>query len=413
MTMSGQIKDQGPVGLDEEEAKNEHVLLSDENESEDDAQPQPGISSLSTDHINPNQTSVFTYEDGKDTENDENTRDIEKMNIPKDSFSMLYVGDTYVDYILPISVFILQVAILVLILYNMLQDSKIRPLSNALNIPVEVPRTVTASQYIACLVSVISADDLIQGMLFMGKRIIPSGYPRVDGMLPPTISCKWEFSNIMRLVEGLLVIGVSFVFIVQSSTVIDLFLNFAGVTFVGLLDDIFFLLAENGLLGRRAKYSAKSVSNYEVYKTPKGGLDKKMKIFRISFFVGMTATLWAGLSVVVWQQDSMAYACQSLAVSVGGSVYPWARRFSGNYNRVDLRTTTNQTRLFQRAVYMKNQGPASTCLYYSNVEKRWVISWARDDTCDGIKEWYLVSFDAPFLCFGFEFLQRLKLFSCR
>ena len=181
MTMSGQVKDQGPVGFDEEEAKNEHVLLSDENESEDDAQPQPGISSLSTDHINPNQTSVFTYEDRKDTENDKNTKGIEKMNIPKDSFSMLYVGDTYVDDILPISVFILQVAILVLILYNMLEDSKIRPLSNALNIPVEVPRTVTASQYIACLVSVISADDLIQGMLFMGKRIIPQDIPQLMG----------------------------------------------------------------------------------------------------------------------------------------------------------------------------------------------------------------------------------------
>ena len=394
MTMSGQVNDQGPVpvGLDGEEAKNEHELLADE--SEDVVQPGTGISSLSTtDHI---QTSIFTYEDRKDIENDKNTKEIEQMDIPKDSFSMLYVGKTRADYILPISVFILQVAILVLILSNMLQESKVRPLSNAMNIPVAVPWTVTASQYIACLVAVISADDLIQGMLFMCKRIIPSGYSPVDGELPP-ISRKWEISNIMRFMEGLLVIAVSFVFIVQSSTVIDLFLNFAGVTFVGLLDDICFLLAENGLLGQRAKHTAKKVSNFEVYKEIEGDLYKKMKLIRIAVFVVITVTLWGGLSFFVWQQYSMVYACQSLAVSVGESAYPYARHFSGYYARSDKTFD-------HRARYEKNnETHAFAFLEYNKKNMRWIFYWNGSDYFD------LVSFDES--CLYFECLFNLNLTS--
>ncbi len=115
--MSGHVvKDQGPVGLDEEEAKNELELGTDE--IKDDV--QHGISSSSTDCINPNQASIATYEDRKDIKDDKSADDIERMDIPKDSFSMLYVGNTYANCILPIFVFVLQVTILALILYNML-----------------------------------------------------------------------------------------------------------------------------------------------------------------------------------------------------------------------------------------------------------------------------------------------------
>lgn len=44
----------------------------------------------------------------------------------------------------------------------------------------------------------------------------------------------------LRIIEGSLVIMVSFIFIVQSATAIDLWLNFAAVQFVGCLDDTAF-----------------------------------------------------------------------------------------------------------------------------------------------------------------------------
>ena len=189
----------------------------------------------------------------------------------------------------------------------------------------------------------------------------------------------------MRLVEGSLVICVSFIFIVQSSTVIDLFLNFAGVTFVGFLDDTCFLLARNCLLGRRAKYLAKDVSNFEVYKKVKGDLEQKMKIIRAIFFAWITVALWAGLSVIVWQQNSMLYACQSVTVSVGKSAYPSTRHYSGNYTR-------NETRVSQRAQYYKKQGESAFLSYYEDT-KQWGFSW------DYGGNYYLVNIDTTLSMF--------------
>ena len=80
----------------------------------------------------------------------------------------------------------------------------------------------------------------------------------------PSISKEWEFSNVLRMIEGVLVIVVSVIFILQSSAVIDLWLNFAGVTFVGLLDDTAFVLAQNRLLGKTAMKLTDRVSDVKV-----------------------------------------------------------------------------------------------------------------------------------------------------
>lgn len=39
-----------------------------------------------------------------------------------------------------------------------------------------MPVTVKISQYIACMVSVFTADDLVSGALLVGKRVVKKGY---------------------------------------------------------------------------------------------------------------------------------------------------------------------------------------------------------------------------------------------
>ena len=68
----------------------------------------------------------------------------------------------------------------------------------------------------------------------------------------------------MRIIEGALVVIVSFIFIVQSSTAIDLWLNFAAVQFVGMLDESVFHLADGRFLGTTAKKLANRVSEYAI-----------------------------------------------------------------------------------------------------------------------------------------------------
>ena len=98
---------------------------------------------------------------------------------------------------------------------------------------MNVDISVRISQYIACLVSVFTADDFVSGMLHIGKHIVQkSSYSPVTEndaeRRLPKYHMKWEITNAFRVIEGALVIIVSFIFIVQSHEAIELWLNFAG-----------------------------------------------------------------------------------------------------------------------------------------------------------------------------------------
>ena len=97
---------------------------------------------------------------------------------------------------------------------------------------MNVDISVRISQYIACLVSVFTADDFVSGILHIGKHIVQkSSFSPVtenDERRLPKYHMKWEITNAFRVIEGALVIVVSFIFIVQSNEAIELWLNFAG-----------------------------------------------------------------------------------------------------------------------------------------------------------------------------------------
>merc|ERR1712050_309389 len=61
------------------------------------------------------------------------------------------------------------------------------------------------------------------------------------------------FPNLLKFVEGLLVHAVSFVLIVKSNNVIDLFKDFSAIQLVSVLDNAAFFLCHQGFLGKRIK----------------------------------------------------------------------------------------------------------------------------------------------------------------
>ena len=100
-------------------------------------------------------------------------------DLPLDSFSMLYVAKSPVEHGLPLLVFGLQMIILVLLMIDLLQTSD-RPLATTMNVPVDVPLTVKISQYIACVVSVLTADDLVSGTLYVGRRVVSKDHMNAE-----------------------------------------------------------------------------------------------------------------------------------------------------------------------------------------------------------------------------------------
>lgn len=197
-----------------------------------------------------------------------------------------------------------------------------------------------------------------------------------EAPLPPK-SMKWEVSNLMRLVEGALVLFVSFIFIIQSQEAIELWLNFAGVTFVGALDDAAFVLAGHNFFGVTAKKVADRVSHVQVY-TKKSNTNSNSsntilqrtisKRGKKLLFFGLVAGLWIALSIVQKGQADQKYSCRSVSIQVGDSDYHWARDMSGDYTRLDRKYVG-------RAVYQQRDSKEGYIIAYcSKGNNRWTVS---------------------------------------
>ena len=175
-----------------------------------------------------------------------------------------------------------------------------------------------------------------------------------------------EFSS-LRIVEGTLVIVVSFIFIVQSASAIDLWLNFAAVQFVGLLDDTAFLLSRNRFLGSVAKHLANRVIEFEVH-SERVKSKKRMRRLRLALFIGIGIFMWAGLSFFVYNQANSTYACRTVIVTVGKVRHQNGRHFSGRYNIQDYKINN-------RAFYLQEQGRGAFLAYCGeNGINRWTLS---------------------------------------
>ena len=80
-------------------------------------------------------------------------------------------------HLLPTSVFGVQMVILILLMINLLRTSD-HQFITAMNVPANVPLAVRVSQYIAATVAVFTADDLVTGVLHIGKRVVERDHVR-------------------------------------------------------------------------------------------------------------------------------------------------------------------------------------------------------------------------------------------
>jgi len=185
---------------------------------------------------------------------------------------------------------------------------------------------------------------------------------------------------------------VSFIFIIQSRVVIELWLNFAGVAFVGTLDDVAFHLATYNFFGITAERVAYRVSNVKIHtkKASKkaSGCVNSRRAKRILLFSGLTAALWAMLSIVMKRQADQMYSCRVVSLEVKDSEhFHWARFYSGEYKRDEGRKYGG------RAVYRQVDGRDYNIAYCPG-DLRWTVSGSLtlSSFADKCKKYALVSF---------------------
>jgi hypothetical protein len=166
------------------------------------------------------------------------------------------------------------------------------------SIPFKVSDNVRAAQFLAIFISIMISSDIFMPMKDLSLLWISnyewtkviSGIPSIDyhplrrGSKygedlgedlveePPRVTCCNKFSwlfhillpNILKFIQGLAVLLVTFIIVMQSENIIDLFKDFAALQFISELDNISFHLASHGFFGGNVKRDTKESKKIQI-----------------------------------------------------------------------------------------------------------------------------------------------------
>jgi len=200
-------------------------------------------------------------------------------------------------------------------------------------IPVLVSQSVFVTQLLSYGLLILTQNDLLSAatLLYRGynediQRTFPQGGQK----------WQWLMSVIMAFVDGAFGISTTFLLVVTSDTVLDVILNFAAVAFVSDLDEIFFALAQIGILGK-ANFNAAEAVAFRSYRSPirkVHGLG--LQTIRSGLvLVLISVTISMGLLVYARQRQGF-YTADAIWVQLGSDVRPNLALHSGFYRRSDI-----------------------------------------------------------------------------
>ena len=159
-----------------------------------------------------------------------------------------------------------QITLIALILYEFFVPDEIRP------VPVKVPKTVTAGQFFAVILSVLAQTDnftAINSLIVFRKRsrwkhvLVDEGDDVNDRNFSMWLT-RIFLPNFLKIIQGCLVLLTSFTIIVTSTDLIDLLKDFTALYFVSEIDNILFTVAAQGFLGRDLKERTVRVDNVKI-----------------------------------------------------------------------------------------------------------------------------------------------------
>ena len=267
-------------------------------------------------------------------------------------------------------IFLVQLLLMALLVANRIDfPSK----DNPFRIPGNVPPSVRIAQCFALLISVMLQDDFFIGLMYLTE-----GYNTDDSHGTSTRSSsatdqdqfrfrKWSWftSFGLRLVQGAVLLTLSFLLVIQEQDVFSLLLNLTGIQFVSALDDVAYQLAERGYFGQRNQETAEKIQQV-MYHLPTGTKDRATgmqgrrrnsavfhntssvervtwsKQLHVIVLLLVLVLLYGGWGVIVYQQRINQFLCKELQITLSDSVLPILGTYSGRYDRQHSTTTTER-----------------------------------------------------------------------
>lgn len=170
-----------------------------------------------------------------------------------DIFTLMTTNGIYTkSWWFGVLIFILQMTLLVLICNSQFSQGN---LSTPFNVPASVKPEAYVAQFLAMIVSIMLSKDIIMpikemSMLWISNR---DEWTAVIGKSNAT-NRDWAvrilLPNTLKFIEGIFVLFISFVIIIQSEEVIVLFKDFAAMQLIAEIDDFAFWLASQGFFWR-------------------------------------------------------------------------------------------------------------------------------------------------------------------
>lgn len=146
----------------------------------------------------------------------------------------MYLCRVYsLTFFISVSIWVLQLFILFLALTDLASDAPVFSdiISFPIDVPMDIPWQVVAAQIVSIFVATLKEEDIFVSL----KALLLVGHDeRVNQRFEGATVHKWWMSNIMRLVEGLGTVLVSFYFIVQADSVLSIFQNFVALEFISV-----------------------------------------------------------------------------------------------------------------------------------------------------------------------------------
>lgn len=184
--------------------------------------------------------------------------------LENDTFNLMMLSKPFsITWFFSLWVFIFQIILVTLILF--------KQLDGPIAIPFTVSQSVTIGQFFAIISSVVTQPDIfdsIKTAVVMWNQE-EKEWAEVFKTPVDTISRRRKifqvlFPTLFKFGGGILVLLTSFIIIINSDDIIDLFTNFAAMHIISFIDNAFFVLAEQGYFGRTICKGAKEAKDVQV-----------------------------------------------------------------------------------------------------------------------------------------------------
>lgn len=165
------------------------------------------------------------------------------------------------------SIFLIQIALLTMILHD---QYSYQYLTTPFDVPYKVHPVVRGGQLLAILLSLTTQTDLVIAiitfiMLWRRRRV---SWTSVTAVAQDSHLSIWGLRVALPLsckfIEGVLVLVTTFVIVIQSDSMIELFKDFAAMQLISELDNMMFWLALHGYAGVALMEGAKKAQKVRI-----------------------------------------------------------------------------------------------------------------------------------------------------